>query len=60
MSLTDLASLGTFISAIAVVVSLVYLALQVRHAEKTQRAPSGSLTPHSRRCSPKYPKLCRR
>src|SRR5262249_46688971 len=28
----------TFISAIAVVVSLIYLALQVRHAEKTQRA----------------------
>ena len=38
MSLTGLASIGTFVSGIAVVVSLVYLALQVRHAEKTQRA----------------------
>ena len=38
MSLSDLASLGTFVSGLAVVVSLIYLALQVRHAEKTQRA----------------------
>lgn len=38
MSLSDLASFGTFISGVAVVVSLIYLALQVRHAEKTQRA----------------------
>src|SRR5262249_14453996 len=38
MTLTDLASIGTFVSGIAVVVSLIYLALQVRHAEKTQRA----------------------
>ncbi len=38
MSLTDLASLGSFVSGIAVVVSLVYLALQVRHAHKAQRA----------------------
>jgi hypothetical protein len=38
MSLTDLASIGSFVSGIAVVVSLIYLALQVRHAQKTQRA----------------------
>ena len=38
MSLSDLASLGSFLSGVAVVVSLIYLALQVRHAEKTQRA----------------------
>jgi hypothetical protein len=38
MTLSDLASLGSFVSAIAVLVSLVYLALQVRQAEKNQRA----------------------
>lgn len=38
MSLSDLASIGSLLSGVAVVVSLVYLALQVRHAEKTQRA----------------------
>jgi hypothetical protein len=38
MTLSDLASIGAFVSGIAVVISLVYLALQVRHAEKTQRA----------------------
>jgi hypothetical protein len=38
MSLTDLANIGSFVSGIAVVISLVYLALQVRHAQKTQRA----------------------
>jgi hypothetical protein len=38
MSLTDLASIGSFVSGIAVVISLVYLALQVRHAHKAQRA----------------------
>jgi hypothetical protein len=38
MSLSDLASLGSFVSGVAVLVSLVYLALQVRHAEKYQRA----------------------
>lgn len=38
MNLSDLASIGSFVSGIAVVVSLVYLALQVRHAHKAQRA----------------------
>lgn len=38
MSLSDLASLGSFVSGIAVLVSLVYLALQVRQAERNQRA----------------------
>lgn len=38
MTLSDLASLGSFISGIAVLVSLIYLALQVRQAEKNQRA----------------------
>jgi hypothetical protein len=34
MSLSDLASLGSFVSAIAVLVSLVYLALQVRQGRQ--------------------------
>jgi hypothetical protein len=38
MSLSDLASLGSFVSGVAVLVSLIYLALQVRQAEKNQRA----------------------
>jgi hypothetical protein len=38
MSLGDLASLGSFSSGVAVMISLVYLALQVRQAEKNQRA----------------------
>jgi hypothetical protein len=38
MSLTDLASLGSFASGVAVLISLVYLALQVRQADKYQRA----------------------
>jgi hypothetical protein len=38
MSLTDLASLGSFVSGFAVLISLIYLALQVRQAEKNQRA----------------------
>ncbi len=38
MSLSDLASIGSFLSGVAVVISLVYLALQVRQAEKVQRA----------------------
>ena len=38
MTLSDLASIGSFVSGVAVVVSLVYLALQVRHSERTQRA----------------------
>jgi len=38
MTLTDLASIGSFVSGIAVVISLIYLALQVRHAQKAQRA----------------------
>ena len=38
MSLSDLASIGSFVSASAVLVSLIYLAIQVRQAEKNQRA----------------------
>ena len=38
MSLADLASLGSFVSGVAVVVSLLYLGMQVRQAEKNQRA----------------------
>jgi hypothetical protein len=37
MSLSDLASVGSVVSGVAVLVSLVYLALQVRQAEKNQR-----------------------
>jgi hypothetical protein len=38
MSLSDLASIGSFVSGVAVLISLVYLALQVRQAERNQRA----------------------
>jgi hypothetical protein len=38
MSLSDLASIGSFVSAAAVLVSLVYLSLQVKQAAKNQRA----------------------
>jgi hypothetical protein len=38
MSLSDLASLGSFVSGVAVLISLIYLALQVRQAERNQRA----------------------
>jgi len=38
MSLSDLASLGSLVSGGAVLLSLVYLALQVRQAEKNQQA----------------------
>lgn len=38
MSLSDLASIGSLISSIAVLISLIYLALQVRQAEKNQQA----------------------
>jgi hypothetical protein len=37
MSLTDLASLGNFVSGVAVLISLIYVALQVRQAEINQR-----------------------
>ena len=38
MTLSDLASVGSFVSALAVLISLIYLALQVRQAERNQRA----------------------
>ena len=38
MSLSDLSSLGSLVSGFAVLISLVYLALQVRLAERNQRA----------------------
>jgi hypothetical protein len=38
MSLTDLASLGSFVSAVAVLVSLIYLSLQVKQAERNQQS----------------------
>lgn len=38
MSISDLAGIGSLISGIAVLISLVYLALQVRQAEKNQRS----------------------
>ena len=34
MTLSDLASIGSLISGIAVLISLIYLSLQVRQAEK--------------------------
>ena len=38
MSLSDLASLGSFVSGVAVLVSLVYLSLQIRQNTKHSRA----------------------
>ncbi|HXC57246.1 MAG TPA: hypothetical protein VNU97_18240 [Rhizomicrobium sp.] len=38
MTLSDLASIGSLVSGIAVLVSLIYLALQIRQTEKNQRA----------------------
>jgi hypothetical protein len=38
MSLTDLAAIASLISSFAVLISLIYLALQVRQAEKNQQA----------------------
>jgi hypothetical protein len=37
MSLSNLASLGSFVSGFAVLISLVYLALQVRQTERNQQ-----------------------
>jgi hypothetical protein len=37
MSLSDLASLGSFVSGLAVLISLVYLARQVRQTERSQQ-----------------------
>jgi hypothetical protein len=37
MSLSDLASLGSFVSGIAVLISLIYLARQVRQTERNQK-----------------------
>ncbi|WP_394847298.1 hypothetical protein LZC95_07505 [Pendulispora brunnea] len=37
MSLSDLASFGTLISGVAVLVSVIYLALQVRQTERNQQ-----------------------
>src|SRR5215472_2540393 len=38
MSLSDLAALGSFVSGIAVAVTLIFLLLQMRQADKNQRA----------------------
>jgi hypothetical protein len=38
MSLSDLASIGNLVSGVAVLISLIYLALQVRQAERNQQA----------------------
>ena len=38
MSLSDLSALGSFVSGIAVLASLIYLILQVRQAERYQKA----------------------
>jgi hypothetical protein len=37
MSLSDLASLGSFVSGFAVLTSLIYLALQIRQTERNQQ-----------------------
>ena len=38
MSLFDLASIGSLVSGVAVLVSLVYLSVQVKKAERNQQA----------------------
>jgi len=38
MTLSDLASIGSLVSGVAVLVSLLYLSLQVRQTERNQRA----------------------
>jgi hypothetical protein len=38
MSLSDLASIGSFVSGIAVLLSLIYLNVQVRQADRNQQA----------------------
>jgi len=38
MSLADLASLGSFVSAFAVLISLIYLSLQVKQSERNQQS----------------------
>ncbi|HLK94017.1 MAG TPA: hypothetical protein VKZ18_29255 [Polyangia bacterium] len=37
MSLSDLSSLGSFVSGVAVLISLIYLALQVRQTKRNQQ-----------------------
>jgi hypothetical protein len=37
MTLSDLASIGSFVSGVAVLISLVYVAVQIRQAERNQR-----------------------
>jgi hypothetical protein len=37
MSLSDLASVGSFVSGVAILISLVYLALQVKQTERNQQ-----------------------
>jgi hypothetical protein len=38
MTLSDLASIGSLVSGVAVLVSLIYLSLQIRQTERNQRA----------------------
>jgi hypothetical protein len=38
MTLSDAAAIGSLVSGVAVLISLIYLALQVKQAEKNQRA----------------------
>ncbi len=38
MSLTDLASIGSFVSGVAVVISLIYLSIQIRQNTRHERA----------------------
>jgi hypothetical protein len=38
MSLSDLSNIGSFVSGVGVLISIIYLAVQVRRAEKYQRA----------------------
>jgi hypothetical protein len=37
MTLSDLAAIGSFVSGIAVLISLIYVALQIRQTERNQR-----------------------
>ncbi len=66
MTLTDLASLGSFVSGVAVVITLVMLLLQIRQTDKNQRASMqlGRATRgtdfYTRLLDPEIARICRK
>ena len=49
MTLSDLASIGSFISGVAVIVTLVFLPAQLRQTERIHRAVLHQGFPHENR-----------